>query len=87
MVDSVVNVHEAKSSLSALLRRVENGEEIVIARAGEPAAKLVSYQPETSPAPQRLGAMKGLFGDYDDIDAPMPDDWLRLVNEGPLDSA
>jgi len=36
-----VNVHEAKSSLSRLLARVEAGEEVVIARAGRPVARLV----------------------------------------------
>ncbi|HEX2463469.1 MAG TPA: type II toxin-antitoxin system prevent-host-death family antitoxin, partial [Thermoanaerobaculia bacterium] len=37
-----VSVHEAKTHLSRLLRRVENGEEIVISRGGKPVAKLVS---------------------------------------------
>lgn len=36
-----VNEHEAKSRFSDLLSRVENGEEVVIARAGRPVARLV----------------------------------------------
>lgn len=41
-----VNVHEAKTHLSKLLERVENGEEIVIARNGKPIAKLVEHVPK-----------------------------------------
>lgn len=40
---TVVNVHEAKSSLSRLLERVERGEHVVIARAGKPVADLVPH--------------------------------------------
>lgn len=39
----VINVHEAKTHLSRLLQRVEAGEEIVIGRAGRPAARLIPY--------------------------------------------
>lgn len=38
-----INVHDAKSKLSALLLSVENGEDVVIARAGKPVARLVPY--------------------------------------------
>ncbi len=38
-----INIHDAKSKLSALLISVENGEEVVIARAGKPVARLVPY--------------------------------------------
>lgn len=39
-----VNVHEAKSSLSKLLERVESGERVIIARAGRPIAELVPHR-------------------------------------------
>ncbi len=42
----IVNVHEAKTTLSALLARVEQGEEVTIARNGMPIAKLVPVTPE-----------------------------------------
>jgi prevent-host-death family protein len=45
-----VNVHDAKTNLSKLLARVEAGEEVVIARAGVPVARLVKAEP---PAPKR----------------------------------
>ena len=40
-----VNIHEAKTHLSRLLEAVENGEEIVVARAGDPIAALSAYKP------------------------------------------
>ena len=41
----VVNVHEAKTQLSRLLARLEAGEDVVIARRGEPVARLVGSKP------------------------------------------
>lgn len=41
-----VNIHEAKTSLSKLIRLLEKGEDIIIAKAGNPVAKLVSYVAE-----------------------------------------
>ena len=41
----MVNMHDAKSKLSQFVREVLAGEEIIIARAGKPVAKLVPYQP------------------------------------------
>jgi prevent-host-death family protein len=72
-----VNVHEAKTHLSQLLVRVSQGEEIVIARAGKPVARLVPVEPR----PRRvLGQDEGLFEVPDDFDAPLPDD-LRTYFE------
>jgi prevent-host-death family protein len=72
-----VNVHEAKTHLSRLLLRVESGEEIVIARAGKPVAKLVPVESK----PQRLiGQDDGLFDIPDDFDAPLPDEVLALFH-------
>jgi prevent-host-death family protein len=52
-----VNVHDAKTHLSRLLERAERGEEIVIARAGKPVARLVPLAPE--PSERRPGYLKG----------------------------
>jgi prevent-host-death family protein len=65
-----VNVHEAKTHLSRLLKRVEAGEEIVIARAGKPVARLVSAEP--APQPRRLGEDEGRFEVPEDFDSPLP---------------
>ena len=52
-----VNTHEAKTHLSRLLERVAEGEEIVIAKAGKPVAKLVPYVEQKEP--RKLGTWKG----------------------------
>jgi prevent-host-death family protein len=70
-----VNVHEAKTHLSRLLVRVAGGEEIIIARAGKPVARLVPIEPR----PQRvIGRDDGLFEVPEDFDAPLPDEVLAL---------
>jgi prevent-host-death family protein len=68
-----VNVHEAKTHLSRLLKRVEGGEEVVIARAGRAVARLV---PVARSAKRVLGEDKGRGWIADDFDAPLPDDIL-----------
>lgn len=69
-----VGVHEAKTTLSKLLRRVAAGEEIVISRGGVPVAKLV---PLARVAPRRLDQDAGRFTVPDDFDEPLPDDILE----------
>ncbi len=69
-----VSVHEAKTHLSRLLRRVAAGEEIVIAKGGKPIARLVPLAQET--ARPELGIDEGRFEVPDDFDAPLPDDVL-----------
>lgn len=69
-----VNVHDAKTHLSRLLRRVAAGEEIVIARAGVPVARLV---PVASRPERRFGIDRGRFEVPEDFDAPLPDAVLR----------
>jgi prevent-host-death family protein len=52
----IVNIHEAKTHLSRLLERVQAGEEIVIAKAGVPCARLAPLHPRhPSRTPGRLG--------------------------------
>ncbi len=63
----VVNVHEAKTQLSRLLQAVEDGEDVVIARAGRPVARLV---PAAAPRNRRPGAWRGqvvIADDFDDV--------------------
>lgn len=54
-----VNMHEAKTHLSKLVERVEAGAEIVINRAGKPAAKLVPVEDEKKPGRRTLGVWRG----------------------------
>ena len=66
-----VNIHEAKTHLSKLLDRVALGEEVVIAKAGTPVAKLI---PVTSKAKKRvLGTAKGDFVVPEDFNDPDPE--------------
>lgn len=65
-----VNIHEAKTHLSRLLERVRAGEEIVIARAGEPIARIVPYVDE--PRGRCGGAWRGLVRIGADFDQPLP---------------
>ena len=65
-----VGVHEAKTRLSELLRRVAAGEEILIVRGGQPAAKLV---PVDQAGKRELGTCPEIKV-ADDFDAPLPDD-------------
>ncbi len=71
-----VNIHEAKTHLSRLLERVAAGEEIIIAKAGKPVAKLM---PLSEPLSDRVpGLDKGRFQIPDDFDAPLSEDVLQL---------
>ena len=64
-----VNVHEAKSNLSELLKRAEAGEDVVIARRGHPVARLV---PVGGASGLPHGAWRGLIEIGPDFDAPLP---------------
>ena len=66
-----VNVHEAKTHLSRLLERVERGEEIVIARAGTPVARLVPVAPVRTRRELR-GSWRGRIEIAEDFDEPLP---------------
>jgi prevent-host-death family protein len=69
-----VNVHEAKTQFSRLLERVGLGEEIVIAKAGRPVAKLVPIEPHVSE--RAPGSARGDVWVGPDFDAPLPDELL-----------
>ena len=72
---AAVNIHEAKTHLSQLIERAERGEEIVIARAGKPVAKLVPFMAERKP--RESGFMKGQLWMSDDFDDPLPPEILK----------
>ena len=65
---AVVNMHEAKTHLSRLVERVAQGEDVVIAKAGRPVARLVPY--EATDEPRKPGAWKGrvwMAPDFDEL--------------------
>lgn len=65
-----VNIHEAKTHFSRLLRQVAAGEEVTIARAGKPVAKLIAIGPPGKKRP--LGMDAGKVWMAEDFDAPDP---------------
>jgi prevent-host-death family protein len=66
-----VNMHEAKTTLSELVAAAERGEEVIIARNGTPAARLVAISAEHPPV--RLGALAGEIEIGPDFDEPLPE--------------
>jgi prevent-host-death family protein len=77
-----VNIHEAKTHLSRLLQRVAAGEEVTIARAGTPVARLVAVGTKNKVRP--LGMDRGQIWIADDFDAPLPDDLLKAFYGGKI---
>jgi prevent-host-death family protein len=75
-----VNVHEAKTHLSRLLKRVSAGEEITISRAGTPVAKLIAANSPLTSRP--MGMDRGKIHIADDFD--QPDAELESLFDGPV---
>ena len=75
-----VNIHEAKRRLLQLIERVEAGEEIVIARAGRPVARLSPLKAHL--VPRRLGRLNGHFRIPNDFNDPLPDEVLNAFLGG-----
>lgn len=63
-------MHDAKSRLSELVAAAESGEEVIIARGGTPAVRLVAVDLTYSPV--RLGALAGQIEIGEDFDEPLP---------------
>jgi prevent-host-death family protein len=76
-----VNVHEAKTHLSRLLARVAAGEEVILARAGKPIARLVPFR--TLKGERPLGIDKGRYQVPDDFDAGIPEELLGAFEGEP----
>jgi prevent-host-death family protein len=70
---ATVGMHEAKTQLSDLVRRAENGEEVIIQRSGTPVARLVALHARPV---RRLGLDTGAFTVPDTFDDPLPDSVL-----------
>jgi prevent-host-death family protein len=75
-----VTIHTAKTQLSKLVRRVERGEEVVIARGRTPVARLVPYQAE--PPERGFGSMKGKVWLDESFWEPLPEEELKLWEGG-----
>ena len=71
-----VNVHAAKTNFSKLLDEVAAGEEIVIAKAGRPVARLVAFEAKDDKPRRRLGSLAGIAVIPEEFYLPLPDDIL-----------
>jgi prevent-host-death family protein len=70
----VVNIHQAKTTLSQLLESAIAGEEVIISKAGKPLARLIPYQAEKNP--RTPGYWNGKVKMADDFDEPLPPEIL-----------
>jgi prevent-host-death family protein len=68
---NVYTIQEAKTHFAKLLKRVLNGEEVVIAKAGQPVARILPFKTDVSP--RQPGADKGKVIVLPDFDAPLPE--------------
>jgi len=73
-----VNIHEAKTHLSQLVEEVGRGDEIIIAKAGKPVARLVAIGDDVTPRPR--GLLKGKIWIGADFDAPLPQEIFQLFD-------
>jgi len=74
-----VNIHEAKTHLSRLLERVAAGEEVVIAKAGRPVARLIAFG--ETPDRRVFGRDAGLFQVPENFDDPLPDEIVAAFEQ------
>ncbi len=74
-----VNIYEAKTRLSQLVADAGAGQDVIIARAGRPVARLTRL---SQPLKRRLGLLDGRFRIPDDFNRPLPADVLRAFEGG-----
>ncbi len=83
-----MNIHEAKTNLSVLIRAVEAGEKVTICRAGKPVAHLTPARKpgkKTAEEPKRrLGLLRGQMTMSADFDEPLPDEFWLGTPDDPL---
>jgi prevent-host-death family protein len=66
-----INIHEAKTHLSRIIEEVAGGAEVIIAKAGEPMARLIPMA--VKPRPKHLGLLRGKIKVPDDFNSPVPE--------------
>jgi prevent-host-death family protein len=75
-----INIHAAKTQLSRLVEAAAAGEEIIIAKAGRPIARLCPLAARLGK--RKLGGLEGKLRIPEDFDAPLPDEVLDLFEKG-----
>jgi prevent-host-death family protein len=76
-----VNLYEAKTQLSSLVERVAKGEEIVIAKAGKPMARLIALEPESKPLRKFGQNLLGITFLSDDWEKDIPLEYFQDEGE------
>lgn len=76
----IVNIHDAKTNLSKLIEKTKSGEEIIIAKAGKPVAKLMEYKAKAKK--RKLGLWKGKVWMPEDFNDEDPEINKRFYGEG-----
>ncbi|PCH55984.1 MAG: type II toxin-antitoxin system prevent-host-death family antitoxin [Legionellales bacterium] len=76
----LVNIHEAKTHFSQLIKAVDAGDEIIIGRFGKPVAKLIPFNANSAPR-QLGGSWEGKVHIADDFD-DLADDFLDHFTAG-----
>ncbi len=84
MAIQTYNVQETKDQLSKLLKEVDSGIEVIIAKEGKPMARISRFE-EGSPK-IRFGVLKGKVKVSEDFDAPLPDDLISEFEGNRCDS-
>lgn len=74
-----INIHKAKTQFSKLIAIVEKGDEVIIARYGEPVARLVPFQKRDTP--RNPGSAKGKFTVPQEFFEPLPDDIIDAFEQ------
>lgn len=81
---TTLNLYEAKTHLSDLVERAAAGEEIVIAKAGTPMARLVPMPEPKPPVLRKPGMWKGKLWVADDFDDPLPPEIQKYFDDPPI---
>ena len=79
----IVDIHEANAHFSQLVYRALSGEEVIVAKAGEPMVRLTPIFPRLEP--RILGSWTGKVQIADNFDAPLPDDLLDAFLHGSIE--
>jgi prevent-host-death family protein len=75
-MSETVNIYEAKTRLSQLVDQAARGDDVIIARAGRPVARLIAFRLPV--AVRKPGRMRGRVRVAADFDAPLPDDLFEI---------
>jgi prevent-host-death family protein len=78
-----INIHQAKTQLSKLVEEAVQGEEIIIAKAGKPMAKLIALESKVQ-TPRKPGGLKGQIWISDDFDEPVSEEELALWQDSSI---